>query len=159
MDRFVSNTINRVDRKGRVSIPAPFRSALDGQSVLHTLLSVEHPVVDAGGRAFIDQHQARLERMDPLSEEYEYWSFVLIGDAAELKIDPEGRIQITDHIRAHTGIADEIAFVGRGNFFQLWEPERFRSYREMARQKVREMRRNLGVIPGNRPLAEGEREK
>ena len=144
MDRFVSNTINRVDKKGRVSIPAAFRLVLGNQPVLNTILSVEHPVAEAGGKEFMDSNLKRLSMMDPFSEEYAMWSLCLVGDADELKIDPEGRIAISDNIRDHTGIGDEVAFVGCGHFFQLWEPSAFRAYRETARAKVREMRRALG---------------
>ena len=144
MDRFVSNTINRVDKKGRVSIPAAFRLVLGSQPVLNTILSVEHPVAEAGGREFMDSNLKRLSMMDPLSEEYAMWSLCLVGDADELKIDPEGRITLSDNIRDHTGIGDEVAFVGCGHFFQLWEPAAFRAYRETARARVREMRRSLG---------------
>ncbi|MCB1423322.1 MAG: hypothetical protein KDJ69_12830 [Nitratireductor sp.] len=144
MDRFVSNTINRVDKKGRVSIPAAFRLVLGNQPVLSTILSVEHPVAEAGGKDFMDSNLKRLSMMDPFSEEYAMWSLCLVGDADELKIDPEGRIAISDNIRDHTGIGDEVAFVGCGHFFQLWEPSAFRAYRETARAKVREMRRALG---------------
>lgn len=143
MDRFVSSTINRVDKKGRVSIPAGFRSVLGSQSILHTILSVEHPVAEAGGQDFMDMNLTRLSRMDPFSEEYEMWSFCLIGDSDELRIDTEGRIILTDNIREHTGITDAVAFVGRGHFFQLWQPEKFAGYRETAREKVRAMRRAL----------------
>jgi MraZ protein len=149
MDRFVSNTINRVDKKGRVSIPASFRAALGDQSRLHAILSVDHPVVEAGGSEFLDMNMKRLSQMDPFSEEYEMWSFCMVGDADELKIDTEGRIILTDHIREHTGVSDQVAFVGRGHFFQLWEPERFRAYREEARAAVRRMRRSLGSRPAS----------
>ena len=146
MDRFVSNTINRVDKKGRVSIPATFRTVLSDVSKLHTILSVEREVPEAGGAEFMGRNLQRLADMDPFSEEYEMWSFCLVGDADELKIDAEGRIILTDNIRAHTGIVDEVAFVGRGHFFQLWEPQRFQDYRETARASVREMRKTLGAI-------------
>ena len=144
MDRFVSNTINRVDKKGRVSVPAAFRLVLGNQPVLNTILSVEHPVAEAGGMDFMDSNLRRLSMMDPFSEEYAMWSLCLVGDADELKIDPEGRITLSDNIRDHTGIGDEVAFVGCGHFFQLWEPSAFRAYRETARARVREMRRALG---------------
>ena len=144
MDRFVSNTINRVDKKGRVSVPAAFRLVLGNQPVLNTILSVEHPVAEAGGMDFMDSNLRRLSMMDPFSEEYAMWSLCLVGDANELKIDPEGRITLSDNIRDHTGIGDEVAFVGCSHFFQLWEPAAFRAYRETARAKVREMRRALG---------------
>jgi len=157
MDRFVSNTINRVDKKGRVSVPAGFRSVLGGQSVLHTILSVEHPVAEAGGSDFMDMNLKRLAQMDPFSEEYEMWSFCLIGDADEMKIDTEGRIILSDLIREHTGILDEVAFVGRGPFFQMWEPGQFRTYREEARSKVRLMRRELGRSSSGQSNSPGSR--
>ena len=138
---------NKLDKKGRVSIPASFRANLAGQSVLHLILGVEHPVAEAGGPEFMTANRARLAQMDPFSEEYEFWSFCLIGDAHEIKIDAEGRIMLSDNIREHTGIAEEVAFVGRGHFFQIWEPERFRAYRETARAGVRQMRRNLSASP------------
>lgn len=153
MDRFLSNTINKVDKKGRVSIPASFRPILGNTSHLYILNSVDQPTVDAGGVELIERAEQQLERMDPFSLEYELQSFVLHGDSTELKIDGEGRIVLNDLIREQTGITDRAAFVGRGHFFQIWEPEKFRAYREEAREKVAQMRRvkssqTLGGVSG-----------
>jgi MraZ protein len=147
MDRFASNMVNNVDKKGRVSIPAAFRSALGGQSVLRGLLSVEHPVVEAGGQAMIEAYERRLEKLDPFSQAYEDWSHYILGDALELKLDGEGRIQINDRLREHTGITDQVLFEGRGLSFWLWEPGKYDAYRSAARARVREMRRTLGSGP------------
>lgn len=141
MDRFLSNTINKVDRKGRVSIPASFRPILGNLPRLYTLMSVDQPSVDAGGIELIERGEAYLEKLDPFSTEYELYSFVLHGDSSELKMDGEGRITLPDAIREQTGISDRAAFVGRGHFFQIWEPERFLAYREEARQQIAQMRR------------------
>ena len=141
MDRFLSNTINKVDKKGRVSIPASFRPTLGNTNHLYILNSVDQPTVDAGGVELIERKEKHLEGMDPFTEDYELYSFVLHGDSTELKIDGEGRIVLTDLIREQTGITDRAVFVGRGHFFQIWEPERFRAYREEAREKVAAMRR------------------
>ena len=142
MDRFVSNTTNRVDSKGRVSIPANFRTILAGQQTLHVLLNIERSVADAGGSDFIDENLNILSQMDPLSHEYETWSFCLLGDADELKIDPEGRIVLSDNIKAHTGISDHVTFVGRGHFFQLWQPQAYLEYRQQMRSSALEQRRS-----------------
>jgi MraZ protein len=143
MDRFASNTVNNVDRKGRVSIPAAFRAALGGQSILRGLLSVEHPVVEAGGQAMMEAYERRLEKLDPFSQAYEDWSHYILGDALELKLDGEGRIQINDRLREHTGIGDQVLFEGRGISFWLWEPGQYEAYRTAARARVRDMRRAL----------------
>jgi len=144
MDRFASNTINNVDRKGRVSVPAAFRAVLKHETTLHGLMSVDHPVVEAGGGAMLATYEKRLERLDPFSPEYEAWAFYIMGDAVELKLDGEGRIQLNDRIREQTGIGEQVLFEGRGLSFWLWEPGKYEAYRTATRDKVRELRRNLG---------------
>ena len=156
MDRFASNTVNNVDSKGRVSVPASFRAVLKKTSKLHALMSVDHTVVEVGGEQMMALHEQRLERLDPLSPDYEIWTFYLLGDGMELKLDTEGRIQLNDRIREQTGITDKVLFEGRGLSFWLWEPGKYEAYRTEARAKVREMRRNLGSASG--ATAQGGRE-
>lgn len=144
MGRFLANTVNAIDKKGRVSIPASFRGVLGSERSLHTLLSITQPNIEAGGPELIEAAEARLSTMDPFSEEYEVWSFYVHGDADSLKIDGDGRIMLNEQLREHAGITDQVAFVGRGHFFQMWAPERFSKYREEARAKVRAMRDKLG---------------
>ena len=142
MDRFVSNTVNKVDKKGRVSIPAAFRPKLGTTSRIFALLSVDNPCVDAGNEELLAHREEHLATLNPFSEEYEYCSFVLHGESSEMKIDAEGRIVMSDLIREHTGIENEAVFVGRGNFFQIWEPGKFQAYRSRARRKYAQMRRS-----------------
>jgi MraZ protein len=85
------------------------------------------------------------------------WSFYLEGDAIELKLDGEGRIQINDRIREQTGISDQALFEGRGLFFWLWEPGKYAAYRREARAQVLELRRTLGSGSGAAVREPGER--
>lgn len=148
MQRFASNTVNRIDKKGRVSIPASFRAVLKNQSHLHALMSVDHPVAEIAGPQMMELYQKRLEQMDPFSQAFDDWSFYLFGNASELKLDGEGRIQLNDGIREQTGIEDEVLFEGRGQSFWIWEPGKYEAYRTDARERVRELRRNLGSASG-----------
>ena len=59
-------------------------------------------------------------------------------------------------LRQHAGISDKVVFVGLGGKFQIWEPEQFEAHRLQAREKVRELRKLLGV--GRRPKRGGEAE-
>jgi MraZ protein len=125
MGRFLANTVNSIDKKGRVSVPAAFRSVLGNQSALYTMLSITSPTIEAGGPQLIDAAEARLAQMDPFSEEYEVWSFYIHGDSNQLKIDSDGRITLSGDIRDHAKIEDRVAFVGRGHFFHIWETKNF----------------------------------
>lgn len=146
MDEYVSTFTNRLDAKGRVSIPAPYRSvlAVDGFEGLYCCPTLDRQAVDAGGNRFREAIRANLANFEPFSEDHELLSTTLIGESEVIKYDKEGRMVLTDSIRAHAGIADQVTFVGQGYKFQIWEPERFLAYREEAKNRLRDIRRSLG---------------
>jgi len=150
MDEFVSTFTNRLDAKGRVSIPAPYRSVLsrDGFEGLYCCPTLDRQAVDAGGNRLRDQIRTSLTLFEPFSEDHEYLSTTLIGESEILKIDQDGRVILTEALKAHAGIADAVTFVGQGYKFQIWEPDRFAAYREEAKARVRDLRKRLG--PGHR---------
>lgn len=144
MDRFLSNAVNRIDSKGRVSVPAHFRSVLAkrGEGDLYALRALDMPALDVGGLDLLDRYEARIAREDPFAQAADDMSFFCHGDGAFLKLDGDGRITVTEFMREHTGIEAEVAFVGRGQFFQMWEPGRFHAYREEARARLSRLRGN-----------------
>ena len=146
MDRFVSNTTLRLDSKGRVSIPATFRSVLrrDGFDGLYCYPALDRPAIDAGGNALMAEIEALIGRFTPFSEEREQFALALYGTSETLKIDGEGRVQLSDSLKHHAGIADHVAFVGLGHKFQIWEPGRFQHELAEATQKVRALKGQLG---------------
>ncbi len=147
MDDFVSTFTNRIDAKGRVSIPAPFRMVLtrDGFDGLYCCPTLDGRAVDAGGNQLRDTIRQSLAQFEPFSEEYEELATTLIGESEVLKIDQDGRTVLTPSIMAHAGVSDQVTFVGQGFKFQIWEPERFQAYREEARERVRALRARLSA--------------
>src|ERR1700674_4328515 len=146
MDRFVSNYTLRLDAKGRVSIPAPYRAVLarDGFDGLYCYPTLDRPALDAGGNALLAEIDQLIGRFAPYSDEREDFSAALYGTSETLKIDGEGRVILTDGLKTHAGIAEAVAFVGLGHKFQIWEPERFRAQLAEATGKVRALKKQLG---------------
>jgi MraZ protein len=136
--RFLSTSVNRIDAKGRVSVPSQFRSVLRAKGVdeLYVLRAIDVQAVNAGGLDLLDRFEARLASEDPFLQSADDMSHYIHGDSAFLKIDGEGRIAVTDFLRAATGIADEAAFVGRGSFFQIWEPSRLETHTQGVRARL-----------------------
>ena len=147
-DRFVSNFTNRLDAKGRVSIPSSFRSVLakDGYEGLYVHQALDLPALDAGGNALRATIDDILARFSPFSDEWELLSTALNGTSEVLKIDTEGRMVLSEALKAHAGIDDAVTFVGHGHKFQIWEPERFRAHLETARTRLRDVKRTLGSL-------------
>ena len=142
----MSNYTNRLDAKGRVSIPAPFRSVLnrDGFEGLYVNPSMEAEAVDCGGHALLKEIETLLTPFSTGSSSWEAFAATLYGQSEILKLDAEGRVVVSDGIRAHCGITTDITFVGMGRKFQLWEPSRFRAYLAEAKDRVRAARKQLG---------------
>ncbi len=147
MDDFVSSYVNRLDSKGRVSIPAPYRQILarEGHENLFCCPSMDRAAVDAGGlslRKAIDEY---LEPFDVFTEEREFLATALLGESESLKIDKDGRVVLSEKIKAHTGITDSVVFVGHGYKFQIWEPEKYEIFKADAAKQAMALRASLSA--------------
>jgi len=136
---FSSTFVNKVDRKGRVSVPAGFRAALAGQSFAGIVAfpSLKFPALDAGGYDRLEEIAKSLEGLPEFSDERDALASVL-SDAHELPFDSEGRIVLPQALINHATISEQVAFVGTGRSFQLWEPARYQSHRDEMRERVRQ---------------------
>jgi MraZ protein len=159
MGRFVSNVTLRLDSKGRVSIPASFRSVLtrDGFDGLYCYPALDRPAIDAGGNALMAEIEAVIARYAPFSDEREQFAVALYGTSETLKIDGEGRVVLSDSLKSHAGITEAVTFVGLGHKFQIWEPGRFQSELAEATDKVRALKAELSSqVAGRKALGARE---
>ncbi|WP_150525443.1 division/cell wall cluster transcriptional repressor MraZ [Roseibium sediminis] len=147
MAGFVSHFTNRLDAKGRVSIPAPFRSVLakDGFEGLYVIASSHCAAIDAGGNALLNEIQTRLDAFSKLSPDHDALAMALFGASETPKIDSDGRMVISDMIREHTGLTDQVTFAGMGYKFQIWEPAKFREHSAEVRKRA------LAMLSGQVP--------
>ena len=153
VELFLSTYVNKVDRKGRVSVPATFRSTLASHrhsNIVVAFPSFRVPAVDATGSDRMEEMQRRLEALEQFSDEYENLT-QLFADTHLLTMDGEGRIILPDSLREHAHIESEIAFVGRGATFQMWEPRRYAENRAAVRERTRQQGTTLPAGTGLRP--------
>lgn len=149
MDRFVSTITMRVDAKGRISVPAAFRTILarDGLDALHAYPALDTPALDCGGTRLLQEIDSILALLPPASSELDLAAMHLLGESEALKLDGEGRILLPERFKTHAGIADAASFVGLGYKFQIWAPSRLDAHLQAAKAKVRDLRAMLGSLP------------
>jgi MraZ protein len=125
---FVSTIVNKLDAKGRVSIPAPFRQILAAQETqgVYCFRSFAAPALEAFGSALISEFQQRLSNLDPFfSEDHDAQAQSVLAASQLLGFDDEGRVRLPDDFIAHARIKERVTFVGLGRKFQIWDPETF----------------------------------
>ena len=155
MALFLDSHVHKIDRKGRVSVPAQFRAALAGQSFAGVIafpsFRESYEAIEACGMDRMELLSASLDRLDPFSDEHDDLAAVIFGAAVPLAFDGEGRIMLPDHLRGHAGIAEQANFVGCGRTFQIWAPEAYGAFSKEARARARDARVRLQLdAPGGR---------
>ena len=146
MDGFVATYTNRLDGKGRVSVPAPFRQVLtrENHEGVYCYPALDRLAIDAGGSRLQQAIADRLAVFETFSEDHESLSTAFYGESRILKIDQDGRVILPDEMRDYAGIGDTAVFVGQGYKFQVWEPARFAERQSEARSRLRAVTRSLG---------------
>lgn len=143
---FLSTFQNKVDKKGRISVPATFRAALAKDvefSGIIAYASFINRCVEACSIARIRKLSERIEMLDPFSEERDAFATTILGGSVQLPFDGEGRVMLPEHLIEVAGIAETAIFVGKGETFEIWEPTAFAEYSARARDIAREKRLRL----------------
>lgn len=150
---FLSTYINKVDAKGRASIPALYRQALAaggeqyGFNGVVLFRSYKLPCLEACGVERMALLSESVDRLDMFSDAQDDLTATIFADARQLALDGDGRISLPPELAAHASITDKIAFVGRGPTFQLWQPEAFEVYQQQARARALQTGATLSLRP------------
>jgi MraZ protein len=156
MSHFLNTHANRVDAKGRVSIPAPFRTALrtlcpEGEVPLVLRTSHNHACVEGWPTRYFQALGTPLQQMDVFGADQEDMAVSIYADALYVESDKEGRIVLPDALMQHAGLTDMVLFMGLGRTFQIWQPEAGQRYMADARERARTRRLTLPGTPQAAP--------
>lgn len=146
--RFRGESVHKVDAKGRVSIPAPFRRVLeegdpDWTEGLHPNLVMIHgrdemkclECYSIAGMEELDDLVSNLPRFD---EDRQYLEIVLSNNSSYAQVDENGRIVLSAKLRELIGATDEVVFSGLGEKFQIWRPATFAEHKAAILRRRKE---------------------
>ena len=142
---FLSTYENKLDKKGRVSVPASFRSYLSnlGYNGVICYPSFNNQCIEAWPQDRIEKISNTIDSLNPFEEKRDYFATSILSESVNLQFDTEGRVSITDKLLKHANIKSNILFVGLGKTFQIWEPKIFEKFKLLARKKAYQNRSNL----------------
>ncbi len=160
MLKFLSTTTNKVDKKGRVSVPALFRSNIgpEGFQGVIAYKSFKHPCIEGSDISFMEQLSERIHGdFGFFSDENEALATVLLGKSTQLSFDPEGRIHIPREFIEHADIEEQATFVGLGNKFQIWNPKAYQAHYETQLEIAKKEAKKLGPVARSLSLKEKDK--
>lgn len=151
MALFLSTYVNRIDKKGRVSVPAPFRSVLANQHFpgIVAYPSFVHECVEACGMERMEKLSESIDGMDPYSEQRDAFAASILGGCVQLSFDAEGRVLLPEKLIAVAKLKEQAVFAGKGQTFEIWSPEIFESYAGKARAMAKQHRGALSFQQKN----------
>tara|TARA_B100000315_G_scaffold30382_1_gene25783 strand:- start:111 stop:566 length:456 start_codon:yes stop_codon:yes gene_type:complete len=134
---FLSTYENKLDRKGRVSVPSSFRSYLSnlGYNGMICYPSFNNQCIEAWPQYRIEKISNAIDSLNPFEEKKDYFATSILSTSINLQFDSEGRISLTSKLLKHAKIKNSMLFVGQGKTFQIWEPTIFEKFRVTARRK------------------------
>ena len=134
---FLSTYENKLDKKGRVSVPASFRSYLSnlGYNGIICYPSFNNPCIESWPQDRIEKISNAIDSLNPFEEKKDYFATSILSESINLQFDSEGRILLTSKLLKHAKIKNSMLFVGQGKTFQIWEPTTFEKFRVIAKRK------------------------
>ena len=142
MALFLSTYINKIDKKGRVSIPSSFRNVLLGEDFSGIVIynSFNNQCIESCSSKRIEQIHELIDNLDPFSDERDALATTILGNCLQLTFDPEGRVTLPQEFLDYAKLENQACFVGKGSTFEIWNPVIFKDYKEKAQIIAKEQR-------------------
>ena len=136
---------NKLDKKGRVSVPASFRSYLSnlGYNGIVCYPSFNNQSIEAWPQDRIEKISNSIDTLNPFEEKRDFFATSILSESVNLQFDGEGRISLSPKLLKHAKIKNSMLFVGQGKTFQIWEPSIFEKFKVTARKKANLYRASL----------------
>jgi len=151
MALFLSNTTNKLDKKGRVSVPSGFRAAMKDEEFQGIVLfeSNSHQCLEGFAWSAMQEINNRLDHFDMFSDVQDDMATAIFGSAVQLPFDGDGRVILPAHLIDFASLSEQAVFVGLGSKFQIWNAASFEKRIENARKKIQSKKMSLPKSGGD----------
>ena len=132
---FRGRYVHTIDAKGRVSLPAEFRTELQRRSERAPILTNMLECLALYPSEDWEAYEDKLLGVDPFKLEGHEMQRFMISGATVCAPDSQGRILIPPYLREHAKLDKEVTIAGVGARIEIWDRARFDQ--ELARTQAR----------------------
>lgn len=148
MELFVSTFTNKIDKKGRVSLPSLFRSALpkNYKNEIILLKSLKNKGIEGLSVIRVKEIASRINNLDFFSDEHDDFTTSIFSEMLPTNLDKEGRFLLPEKLKKFAEIKSEVTFIGQGHFFQLVNPDTAFDLQNKSRARLNLNKKTLGKL-------------
>jgi MraZ protein len=145
MRLFLSQYTNKIDIKGRVSVPVDYRGGLKTKffNGVVAFRSYKFKTIEALDYERMKKIADSIDDLDFFSQNKNDLATTILSDSYKLPFDSEGRIHLPSDLLKFAGISNFATFVGRGSTFQIWDPKIFKNYLNKTRENIKKKKLSL----------------
>lgn len=137
---FLGEYQHTLDAKGRVSLPAKFRTQMTGKVVVAKGLDKNLYVYQADEyERFVDELAERNEFNAKVRQLRTFFT----GGADETDLDSAGRVRITPELRRHASLDKDVTVIGNGNKIEIWDTAAWQQYNAAAAESIDDIAQEL----------------
>lgn len=137
---FIGEYPYTIDTKKRLALPAKFRKEL-GKNVIITRGFENCLVVYPQSEWKLVMEELR--RLPSGRAESRKFNRAVLGGAIEANLDKLGRILIPDYLKKYAGLKKNITICGLSNKLEIWDNQKWETYRKKAEQDIDKVAENL----------------
>tara|TARA_B110000014_G_scaffold255037_1_gene236381 strand:+ start:880 stop:1350 length:471 start_codon:yes stop_codon:yes gene_type:complete len=148
MKLFLSTYSFKIDKKGRISLPAPYRSIISNKKSPEIILfkSFKYKTIEGCDHSRIENISKRINQLDIFSDEQDDFMTSIFSELKSVKLDSEGRFIVPDDLLNYAKIKNEATFIGLGHSFQLCSPDFAKKRQSESRHNNLKNKRTLRSI-------------
>lgn len=144
MSRFRGRFSYSIDPKGRVNVPAKFRSILQDHYNEHLVISHFDGCLTAYPKEEWDLFEDKIMMLpSEFNKMARRYRRARLSSAHDVAVDPQGRILIPPDLRKRAGLEDKVMFVGMINYFEIWNLSDFEREAEESDQILDQIEQDL----------------
>ena len=140
---FIGEYEHSLDEKKRVSLPKAFRAALGRKVVMTRGLD---NCLFVYSRSAWEKVAEKLQSLSFVQADTRGFSRFMLSGAAEVEVDGAGRILIPEHQKTFAGLKKTIVFAGVSDRVEIWERDRWNTYKTRIERQADALAEKLGEI-------------
>ena len=122
-----------IDPKGRLSIPARFRDVLNSEyGDKLVIVPIKGAQIEVHPLSRWQEIEASASKQSRFDEDVRKFRRLYLSLGEDVTLDPQGRIQIRQDYRERAALVKDVMIVGMGEYFDVWDAERWTSHQESA---------------------------